>query len=167
MPDDRCRRLILMRHAKSSWAEAGQSDHARPLNPRGRADAPRVAQVLLDRGWAPVHVHASDAARTTETWTRMAPRLPAATWVRSRGLYLAGLEAIVAAAAHFPAGPGPVLVLGHNPGWEEAVSDLTGTPTQLTTGNAALLEGTGPTWPEALAGIWRLVGLLRPRELQL
>jgi phosphohistidine phosphatase len=37
------KRLILMRHAKSSWDDDDQSDHDRPLSPRGARDAPRMA----------------------------------------------------------------------------------------------------------------------------
>ena len=42
-------RLIVMRHAKSSWSDASLDDHDRPLNKRGRRDAPRIAQELHDR----------------------------------------------------------------------------------------------------------------------
>ncbi len=62
------RRLIVMRHAKSSWKHAGLTDHQRPLNKRGRKDAPRVARALIERGWTPRRVLSSDAARTRETW---------------------------------------------------------------------------------------------------
>ena len=38
------RRLIVMRHAKSSWDSDAHNDHARPLNKRGRRDAPAIAR---------------------------------------------------------------------------------------------------------------------------
>ena len=65
------RRLIVMRHAKSSWKDPGQTDHERPLNGRGRRSAPLVAARLAELGWAPTRVHSSDAARTVETWRGM------------------------------------------------------------------------------------------------
>jgi phosphohistidine phosphatase len=40
--------LILIRHAKSSW-ETNQADFDRPLNDRGKKDAPVMAQRLVDR----------------------------------------------------------------------------------------------------------------------
>ena len=46
-------RLIVMRHAKSSWSDASLDDHNRPLNKRGRRDAPRIAQELHNREWIP------------------------------------------------------------------------------------------------------------------
>ena len=55
------RRLILTRHAKSSWDDPGMDDHDRPLNSRGLRDAPAMGQWLRDKGHLPDQVH--DAAR--------------------------------------------------------------------------------------------------------
>ncbi|GER48124.1 3-bisphosphoglycerate-dependent phosphoglyceratemutase [Striga asiatica] len=56
--------------------------------------------------------------------------------------------------------------MGHNRGWEEAASMLSGTPVELKTCNAALLEATGKSWEEAfsLAGFggWKLHGIVKP-----
>ena len=41
--------LIIVRHAKSSWANADQPDFERPLNDRGNKDAPEMAKRLLDK----------------------------------------------------------------------------------------------------------------------
>ena len=72
----RTRRLIVMRHAKSSWASGAQSDHQRPLNDRGRCDAPRVATALVDANWLPDLILSSDAQRTRETYDGMAVSFP-------------------------------------------------------------------------------------------
>lgn len=160
------RRLILMRHAKSSWASAGLTDHARPLNPRGRRDAPRVADALVHLGWTPARVLLSDAQRTRETWAGMAPRLPEVPTSLHPTLYLAGLPAIEALAHHWPDDlQGPVLLLGHNPGWEDAATTLSGRSHTLTTANAVLLVGDGASWSEALAGEWSVASHLKPRTL--
>lgn len=163
------RRLILMRHAKSSWALPGLQDHDRPLNPRGLRDAPRMASALVQRGWAPARVHSSTARRTRETWAGMATVLTGLSEARVHfhpALYLGTLAKICDAVAGCPDDePGPVLVLGHNPGWEQAASVLSGVLVQLTTANAILLEGTGPSWREALRGSWTLVEHLRPKHL--
>ena len=59
-----------------------------------------------------------------------------------------------------------VLVLGHNPGWEEAVEELSGREVRITTANVVLLEGEGATWREALQrGPWSVAGVVRPKEL--
>ena len=56
-----------MRHAKSSWSDASLEDHDRPLNKRGRRDAPRIAQELHDREWIPDQIRVSTSKRTLET----------------------------------------------------------------------------------------------------
>ncbi len=160
------RRLIVMRHATSAWNTGAGSDHARPLNGRGQRDAPRVARHLVEAGWEPDAVLSSDAERTRQTWAGMAPELtspPDPTFTNA--LYHAGLEAIWEAAHGLEPEIETVLVLGHNPGWEQAVHRLTGQPEPMTTANAALLEGEGEDWPGALERRWALVDIVRPREL--
>jgi len=64
-------RLILMRHAKSSWKYHDLSDHERPLNQRGRKSAVKIAKELIRLEWIPDKLYSSDSARTRETWGRM------------------------------------------------------------------------------------------------
>jgi phosphohistidine phosphatase len=159
-------RLILMRHAKSAWDTDVSTDHARPLNKRGRRDAPRIAAELCRRGWIPDLCWSSDAQRTQETWQLMEPEFERdipSTFVDV--LYLAGLGELQAEADEWPSAAATVLTLGHNPGWSEAASRLTGVALGMTTANAALLECEADTWGDAIAGRWRLAGLVRPREL--
>jgi phosphohistidine phosphatase SixA len=161
------KRLIVMRHAKSSWKHAGMSDHQRPLNKRGRRDAPRVARALEERGWTPGRVLSSDSTRTKETWSRMERELSGTIpveWLPS--FYHAGAEAVLAELAALPDDEaGPVLVLGHNPSWEDLVRFLSGDPETLTTANAALLEAEGAWSALVTPACWRLLSVLRPREL--
>jgi len=158
-------RLLLMRHAKSSWKVAGQSDHQRPLNKRGRQDAPRMAQQLRSRGWVPDLALVSDAARTEETWAWMAGELePSPPHVLHSGLYHGTLREIRAAISSSVTTEGTVLVLGHNPGWEAALTELSGVRASFTTANIALLEHP-LSWTEAMQrSDWQLRALLRPRE---
>lgn len=159
------RRLILMRHAKSDWSTDAPDDHSRPLNQRGRRDAPRMARWLAQAGWQPDAVVSSDACRTRQTWERMAPHLPQAKLRLEPGLYLGGLGALQESSARWPESWGTVLALGHNPGWERALAVLGGEALRLTTANCALLVGHGERWEQALEGAWTLHELARPREL--
>lgn len=164
------RRLILMRHAKSSWTSDAPSDLERPLNKRGKRDAPRVAQELVALGWIPGAVVTSPARRTRATWRRMREvfAIEGTDDVEVRvaeGLYHGDGDALRDDAERWPAEVDALLVLGHNPGFELALRELSGVAAPMTTGNAALLEGRGATWAEALDGTWRLVTVVRPREL--
>jgi len=109
------RRLILLRHAKSDWTDADASDHARVLNPRGRAACDAIGPWLAAHGYVPDEVLCSDAARTRETWARLAPHLPAAPDATLRGdLYLAEPGGMLAALQR--ATGAVVAMVGHNPG---------------------------------------------------
>lgn len=161
-------RLIVMRHAKSSWQEPGQADHDRPLNLRGQRDAPLVAQRIVELGWSPRLVLSSNARRTRETYALMEPAFSETTPVEFLSeLYLAGLNEVRHALAAAPYGNQPVLVLGHNPGWEEMVQWCTDDSIDLPTGCAVLMESESDGWQAALAkrGRWRTHEVIRPREL--
>jgi phosphohistidine phosphatase len=136
------RRLILMRHAKSSWAIDGQADHQRPLNKRGRRDAPLVARALSERDWLPDFVVSSDSERTRQTWAHMNSVLDLDCVIRwTHDLYLAGLGDLQHDADQWPNSARTVLALGHNPGWERALGQLGGDWGGMTTANAGLLIG--------------------------
>lgn len=153
-----------MRHAKSDWHAGVQSDHARPLNERGRAEAPLVGERLRALGFTPDHVLSSDSARTTETFDLMRPSFPDVPCRFAHELYHAGLEQVRELAATVPASARTVMVLGHNPGWEEMVSELAGRPVEMKTAYAAVLESDAPTLADALRSgePVRLVELVKP-----
>jgi len=162
------RRLILMRHAKAAAHSPNGRDHGRPLAERGLRDAGFMAEVLEKLGWSPAKVVSSDAARTRQTWASMnhtsALSIPVDLHPE---LYLAGLPAIRSVARGWTSEhSGPVLLLGHNPGWEMAASTLSGRILGMTTANAVLLEGDGETWSAALNQPWRLVRHLVPKQIR-
>ncbi|RAL20312.1 hypothetical protein DL240_17165 [Lujinxingia litoralis] len=161
------RRLILMRHAKSDWADPGLSDHRRPLTPRGRGDAPRIGQRLAELGWVPRVALSSDATRTRETFELMAPAFDDACELRlCSELYLPRPDDVFDALATLEDQVTTAMVLGHNPGFEQALSYLSGTYHTLTTANAALLLAGGDSWAEACQrATMKLDRILRPREL--
>ena len=160
------KRLIIMRHAKSSWKSGAATDHQRPLNKRGRRDAPRIGARLQELGWIPDLVIASDSQRTRETWQRMQTGFLQTIEERFDGdFYHGGLADIANACAGLTEDISTLLVLGHNPGWEDAAAELSGQWVRMTTANAALLQSDAEDWTTAMDTDWLLVDLLRPKEL--
>ncbi|MEM1022678.1 MAG: histidine phosphatase family protein [Myxococcota bacterium] len=161
------RRLILLRHAKSVW-DTPDADHGRTLSPRGERDAGRVADRLRNLGWVPDGVRSSDAARTRQTWEHMAGRFDAEPPVEFQAfLYLAGPHEVSKVLAQTSAETETLMLIGHNPGWEDSVAYLSGEATTLKTCSAALLEAQRDSWPElAEPSSWRLVDVVRAKELR-
>jgi phosphohistidine phosphatase SixA len=83
--------------------------------------------------------------------------------VFTRDLYMASLPEIRGVLAEVADKVRTVMVIGHNPGWEEAVTQLTGKDVTLTTCNAAMLSVEAKTWPEALEKRWKLEHVVRPK----
>lgn len=120
--------LLLMRHAKSDWSRPGLPDHDRPLNPRGRRDAPRMGRFLREHGLTPAAALSSTARRAQETADAVLPAAgaEAVPLRRTEHLYGAAPEeifrAVREAAAELGASASPLLVVAHNPGMEELVA---------------------------------------------
>ena len=120
------RRLILMRHAKSSWDDPLQSDHDRPLNKRGRRSADALGDWLRGCAYLPDEILCSTAARTCETCDRL--RLGDVTTQYLDGLYMAGPDRMLAALQG--AAGATVLMLGHNPGIGDFAQSIVAAPPQ-------------------------------------
>lgn len=122
------RRLILTRHAKSSWDDPRMEDHDRPLNDRGRRSARELGDWMASRGYEPEEVLCSTALRTRETWERVAGApLEVRPVVRmEKRLYLADPATMleVLRTATQPT----VMMLGHNPGIAEFAAQLPARP---------------------------------------
>jgi phosphohistidine phosphatase SixA len=162
------RRLIVMRHAKSSWDSPAETDHDRPLGDRGRRDAPAVAARLVELGWSPEVVLSSDSTRTRETFERMQAVLsPVGRVDFLPSLYHASIEALCQALLTVSDDVRVALALGHNPGWQHAVYWLSGESIEMKTAAAALLECDAADWQSSVAarGRWRLIDTIYPREL--
>lgn len=140
-----------MRHAKSDWETGAQTDHERPLNERGNREAPSVGKQLLELGLAPDFVLSSDSRRTTETYQRVGSFFPEAEVHFLRELYHAGMAEVRAVLHLVPASAKTLLLVGHNPGWEELVTVLARKRVEMKTAYAAVFESQATDFAGALA----------------
>lgn len=116
-------KLILIRHAKSSWSNPALPDHARPLNDRGRGDAPRIGAWLRANGHLPTCILCSDATRTRETLALMQPHFGDADLRLLPVLYHASPDQIRACAAQHTSTKS-LAIIGHNPGLAALAASL-------------------------------------------
>ncbi|MGZ8625899.1 MAG: SixA phosphatase family protein [Actinomycetota bacterium] len=165
------RRLLVLRHAKSSWDEPSRPDHERPLTARGRRAADRVGEHLRSSGTLPDVVLCSSALRTRETLQRLA--LGAADVHVEDGLYGAGEDELLARLRDVAEDAGTVLLVGHNPGVHGLAVELAGPDLgeaasrlreKFPTAGLATFELQG-TWRELGPGRVRLTSYVVRREL--
>ena len=171
------RQLLLLRHAKSSWDDPGLSDHARPLNARGRRSAAAMAGAMRDLGLSPDLVLVSSARRTLQTLQALTPFEDNALIEPTDALYLASEAQLMEAVRGTPETVRSLLLIGHNPGLHELALSLAGGPEAASRSKAGerLAEGypTGALAEFTLAVPWRAVGegsgrlvrFLAPRDL--
>jgi phosphohistidine phosphatase len=120
------RRLMLLRHAKSNWPE-GVGDRDRPLATRGREAAPVMGRYLAEELLLPDLVLVSPARRTAETWELVAPMLPDRPPSRIEPrIYEAPSERLLTVVQEVEPAVRCLLMIGHNPGFEELASSLIG-----------------------------------------
>ena len=160
--------LLIMRHAKSSWDDGGVADHERPLTARGERDAPRMGKLLRREGVVPQAIVASDAVRARATALAVAEACGFEGEVEfSSTLYGAGPETFREVLSKLPEPVESVLVVGHNPGSEELLEELTGEDEAMPTAAIAQVEldiAEWGEWGEATGG--RLVNVWRPKEVE-
>ena len=173
------KRLLLLRHAKAVPGTTKSGDHGRPLNERGKLDAPRMGIAMQHKRYLPDRVLCSTAKRTLETWEHVAPELDSKPEVTfSDELYLAPWKLIANMVRAQPKTANVVLVIGHNPGLEECARALARKPKtddehkrldtlneKFPTSALAVLDFDTEIWTEIASGTGVLTDFIRPRTL--
>ena len=140
--------LILVRHAKSSWAEPGLADRDRVLNDRGRRNAPEMGKRLAKYPLKPDVILSSPAVRALTTAELMAEELDykrADIHVDDR-LYAAEADRLVEVVRELGDGPKRVMVVGHNPEMTELAQRLSGTIDHMPTCAVAVFTFDIASW---------------------
>ena len=160
--------LMILRHAKSDWSDERVTDHDRPLNPRGKRDAPRMGEFLRTLDLRPDLIISSTAKRARKTAAKVAKKCDYPGVIELHGsLYLAPPEEYLSVLNQVDDAHQCVLVVGHNPGLEQLLALLTGCSTELPTAALARIEIDVPRWADLVASTrGRLIAIWLPRELE-
>ena len=130
-----------MRHAKSSWSFDDLNDRERPLNDRGREDAPHMGQALAKRD---IHLDllvSSPAVRALSTAVLVAREVdyPHDNIQIERGIYEADLDTLLDIIRELPDAASSVLLTGHNPTITDVGNHLSPSPLSGEMPTAAIL----------------------------
>jgi phosphohistidine phosphatase len=158
--------LLLLRHAKSSWKQPELNDHDRPLNKRGRREAPKVGKFLKESDLLPELILSSTARRAVDTAQAVADesgydgeidQLP--------DLYLSDTACYMDVLQRLPDEVNRVLVVGHNPDLDELLILLTDVNQHMSTAALAQIDLPITCWAELNeATNGRLQKLWSPKE---
>lgn len=161
--------LWVIRHAKSSWADEGQSDFDRPLKGRGEKDGKRMIRWMRDQDDRPELIISSDSARTRATaeFVREGYGVPANRVQFDHRLYAATVDVQIAVLREVAAGVASVALVAHNPESTEFVNALAGQRVidKLPTFGIAMLNVPVP-WSEVSIGCATFVALFTPKGLR-
>ena len=155
--------LLILRHAKSSWKDSSLADHDRPLNKRGKRDAPRMGKLLREQDLVPDRIISSTAKRARNTAKAVAKACQCEGKVElTSEFYHAGPGSYLAVLQNVPDDDQRVMVIGHNPGMEALVTHLTGRMETMPTAALAHVELPIDQWMEldyevqgGLLDLWR------------
>ena len=158
--------LLILRHAKSSWKDEKLGDHDRPLNKRGKEDAPHVGEYLRQEELLPDLILSSTAKRAQHTAQLVAEASGYTGEIRLlREFYGAGPDTYLEMLIAIPDEYQCIMIVGHNPGLEQLLDELTGSGERLPTAALAQVELLVEHW-DALETTdqGRLVKIRLPKE---
>jgi phosphohistidine phosphatase len=146
--------LYLMRHAKSSWSFDELTDQERPLNDRGRTDAPHMGQALAKRQLALGLLVSSPAVRALSTAVLVARELdyPRDEIKVEPAIYQADLDTLLGVIRGLPDAANSVLLTGHNPTITDTANYLLpndGLTSEMPTAAVLCLHFKTDHWAEA------------------
>jgi phosphohistidine phosphatase len=159
--------LLLIRHAKSCWDDPSLSDRERPLNKRGKRDAPGLGKLLKERGLHPDLILSSPAKRALKTAKLIAEELgyPKKQIEVREDIYGQGLDALVELIGELDDGLKKVFLIGHNPELTDLANRLSGAGIHsVPTCGIVSVEFSSPSWRECALKGGRLALFERPAK---
>jgi phosphohistidine phosphatase len=175
------KRLLLLRHAKTEQSDKDTpADSERPLTERGRTDAQLIGRAMREKGYVPDLVICSPSVRTRETLQLAHSESGGdARTEFPDGLYAAGKRQILQIVQGASDRAGTLLLVGHNPGFEECAALLAGksgdasaqarfssAPEKFPTASLAVLDFQIPHWKNVEPHEGMLVDFIRPKDLK-
>jgi len=160
------RTLYLLRHAKSSWKDSSQADFERPLAHRGRKACEIVARLIQDRGLEFDLVLCSTAIRARETIDLVSKYAKLRTELRfDERIYEATVAQLVEVISEVDNDRKSVLLVGHNPGFEDLVHLFSWADYRFPTASLAKIKLKISKWSDPFERKANVDWVARPKEL--
>jgi phosphohistidine phosphatase len=168
--------LMLLRHAKSSWAEAGAADIDRPLNTRGQGAALAMGRHIISHGLTPQLVLCSPAKRARDTWNIVAAELKTVPTIQIESdIYDFGDGTALMELLRHKGGNVPsIMMVGHSPSIAGLAQKLVGKgenrlrrllDEKYPTATLAVINFDHVEWDKLSDGAGTLVNFVRPKDV--
>lgn len=153
------KQLIIVRHAKSDWGNPDLRDFDRPLNKRGKANAPEMAHRLVKKQIKPQLMVSSPALRAITTAKFFADtwQMPLAEILEEPKIYEANVDTLLKVINNFDNTYDQIAMFGHNPGLTDLVNYLDGHIYEMPTCSVAILEFPFEDWAMISEGTAKVV----------
>lgn len=161
------KRLYLIRHAKSSWADPTLKDFDRPLNKRGKRDAPFMGEKLAERKIRPDFILSSSAKRAEKTARTIAKAIayPPKKIFFTEAIYLADESELYRIVRSCDDKVTTLFLVGHNFGITDFAVSLSGEQIgNIPTCGIAALEFDLDSWQQVGANSGRLLFFDWPKK---
>ncbi len=157
--------LFVLRHAKSSWENPDWSDFERPLNSRGLDAARFIGELIYERNLQPQIIVSSPAKRAKQTAVLVKEIAEISKPVKfDERIYEASPLTLFNLIREFDEKWESVLIVGHNPGFENLVRMLTGEAVSMPTAALAKINLSIENWHDLETDANELEFLIRPKE---
>jgi phosphohistidine phosphatase len=163
------KQLLIIRHAKSDWGDFNLKDFDRPLNHRGKKNAPEMVERLVQNHIIPDHMVSSPALRafTTAKYFATGWKIREVEIEINTSIYEANVKALLKAINNFDDQFNKVALFGHNPGLTDLLNYLTDTHiSNMPTCSVAIIEFSCDHWSEISNSMGKLVLFDYPKSGQ-
>jgi len=160
------KKLLLLRHAKSSWDDPAFSDFERPLNARGLITAAFMGELIARRKLEVDAIISSPASRAAQTAMLVKENGGLnASLIFDERIYEASPQTLLVVVSGLGDDLDSAMLVGHNPGIESFIGLLTATVEPMPTAALALIKINIQSWGDIKFGTGTLIEVIRPKEM--
>ena len=161
------KKIIIVRHSKSSWKDLSLSDFHRPLNNRGKTDGPLMSKYLSNAMDNIDFLHSSSSLRTFETSNFFQLNIEFKNINYDDNLYHSSANSILSFIKNYPNQYNSAMIIAHNPGLTNFINLITNiTLDNLPTTGIAVIDFDCNGWNNISIENGNLVDLKFPKQLK-
>ncbi len=158
------RKIILLRHAKSSWKDPSLRDFDRPLSKMGMKDTKLMKVHMASLIKEVDKIYSSPSIRTSQTINQLAPEFSRVNYVES--LYLGDVSIALSLLESIQTRIKTVMIVGHNPCIEETMAIIWKKPVEKFPTCAVAVFSLQNGWGKTATPVGNLEKFVKPRDLK-